>query len=243
MNAKIFLLPLLLLIYSNIEGQSDSLTYKIEQLHKYRKAASRASIASAIMKVGAISLVALNFEPDFFSKKYWQIGIGLGVLSFVIDAAKNENEDKANKIEKRLWIDYQRVYEKMDQIDKLYHGQPPIKATQLSYDTITITETKIVQVYDTIQISMPTTPTRDNDLYKHYQDSDIQSTPPTRPARIDIQFIATKGGMIYDDLSDLGTVISERVPGKNIYRYKIRTTLDPDYVISELAIRGFPGAF
>jgi len=61
-----------------------------------------------------------------------------------------------------------------------------------------------------------------------------------------IQFTATGGGKAFNNLAYLGEVVSEKVPGRNLYRYKIKgqfTDGDVSWVISELGSRGFSGAF
>ena len=61
-----------------------------------------------------------------------------------------------------------------------------------------------------------------------------------------IQFVATTGGKTYDDLSYIGQVVSEKVPGKNIYRYKIRGRFsdeDVERVKRQLEQAGYPGAY
>ncbi|MFT6811063.1 MAG: hypothetical protein ACJA01_004310 [Saprospiraceae bacterium] len=61
-----------------------------------------------------------------------------------------------------------------------------------------------------------------------------------------IQFVASTGGKNYSHLSSLGEVVTEKVPNKNIYRYKIKGRFDNEdvaRVISELKLKRFSGAF
>lgn len=61
-----------------------------------------------------------------------------------------------------------------------------------------------------------------------------------------IQFVATTGGKTYSELSYLGNVISEAVPGRNVYRYKISgnfSNSDVSRIIAALKTHGYSGAF
>lgn len=73
----------------------------------------------------------------------------------------------------------------------------------------------------------------------------VQQAKVELPARY-IQFTATGAGKSFSNLSYLGTVISEKVSGKNLYRYKIKgqfTDSEVTRVIRELREQGYNGAF
>lgn len=73
----------------------------------------------------------------------------------------------------------------------------------------------------------------------------LSVSAPLPPMRY-IQFIASSGGKSYSELSHLGTIISEQVANKNLYRYKIQgqfSDTDIERIIASLAAKGFNGAF
>ena len=76
----------------------------------------------------------------------------------------------------------------------------------------------------------------------------VVSPPPVSNPLPDryIQFTATGAGKTFSNVSYLGQVVSEKVPGKNIYRYKVKgqfTDSDVNWVIGELEKLGYKGAF
>ncbi len=61
-----------------------------------------------------------------------------------------------------------------------------------------------------------------------------------------VQFVATTAGRSYDQLSYIGQIISEQIPGRNITRYKVMgqwSDADIARVKNQLAQEGFQGAF
>jgi len=61
-----------------------------------------------------------------------------------------------------------------------------------------------------------------------------------------IQFVASTGGKTYYQYAYLGQIVTEQIPGKDIYRYKIKGKFDDQQVrdiINTLREEGFAGAF
>ena len=72
-----------------------------------------------------------------------------------------------------------------------------------------------------------------------------RSSNVTKPL-VRIQFTAQGAGMSFPKLSHLGEIHTEKVPGRNLYRYQLKGNYDSkaiDNVIKELAKLGFPEAF
>lgn len=70
------------------------------------------------------------------------------------------------------------------------------------------------------------------------------SSPPSRYRTV--QFVATVPGKTYNELSYLGDLVTEQVPGKKIVRYKIGgnfSDADIRRVIAKLADHGYKGAY
>ncbi len=73
----------------------------------------------------------------------------------------------------------------------------------------------------------------------------LSPSAKSKPFRT-IQFIATGPGNTFSELSHLGRIVSEKVPGKDIFRYKVVGNFDDadvKQVIAELGRLGYRGAF
>ena len=74
----------------------------------------------------------------------------------------------------------------------------------------------------------------------------IASYSPSTGANRYVQFIATSAGRSFNNVAHLGDVVTEKVPGRSIYRYKVKgqySDSDVRRVISELERLGYEGAF
>jgi len=92
-----------------------------------------------------------------------------------------------------------------------------------------------------------TTTSLSNQSTRSYSSAASTTTNPSGNENITIQFIAlTDSNRQFDHMKDLGELVIEKVPNKNVYRYKLgyfSSKLDANRALAIVKIRGYKDAF